>query len=618
MDDGNILGLSRSFTVEADTLWRGGKMKFQELYRTGDMVREEITAIYPFRYSGEGVPDPYAYSICIGVSKGWGVYIIDIAFRDEEISRDRWQNLGLKDKEIVDLVVEPGDWGECTIVAATTEGLFYLEKKVNRTSSWQPLFFVEDGKIDKARRRMGVIDAALELYKVDNGTYPATLTLDTLAEIAGYLENVSAILDTFENKRLTKYESTGSGYIFEAVVKDNKDTVIRRLTDDAFFYVSLDGGTSWTSVESIMGNLPRPTKLGMIVRFWGGGESIFVGTTNGVWKGHAPTISQIDSFIRYGLQGTEITALEMIVKGDVHHLIAGTAQGEVFTKVGESGWQKIFTGNSGVTAVAVKAIPESNQYAFYIATENNGVVYGESSFYPIQPLLWSHIDLSEHKVFDLSVDPDNYKLCYAATDKGIYKYYPLPISFTLSYSQATNEVIFTLKNISERDIVKIEGGHYFPCWVEIYNKNFQRVKRYPRALVEAPRVIILAPNETFSEEYSLNNAGLTEGKYFISGEFESAGYGNIPASPLPLEIEIKTRIDNISSISSENRLLSFFANPRGVNQRLDFEAQNLKVKLYNILGQEIEAKVNLPAGVYFYQLSVNNKVIGTKKFLHLK
>ncbi|MCD4820236.1 MAG: C10 family peptidase [Candidatus Cloacimonetes bacterium] len=133
--------------------------------------------------------------------------------------------------------------------------------------------------------------------------------------------------------------------------------------------------------------------------------------------------------------------------------------------------------------------------------------------------------------------------------------------------------------------------------------------------------------------------------YVTSQYFDSDSYQPESEASNQVTVEIGTNTPEDVIGNQDNRLLGNYPNPFNPETVISFElntedADNAKIEIYNLKGQRVKTFSNLqmikspnqqivwdgkdkygeivPSGVLFYQLSVNNKIVSSKKMILIK
>jgi hypothetical protein len=540
------------------------------------------------------------------------------------------------DLDVVDVVSRYTPRGG---VVALTQGVFF--KWLDR-GGIACVNLVKGEKMAQAVEAMNQIKVALQNYYTAHQTLPDTLTPDNLHELVG--GEAEAILDTFHDRTFSYEKYSDNKCLIHAFVQGDLETSISLRgwrIDCAKIRISTRRGATIVSNSNYLPSSPTKVEVDFDEERSEGDKKyydIFVGTENGIWTAacsYGRRIPETASFYPYGLQGKRITALELFEAedGTPRRLIVGTNEG-VFTKTGESGWVSLsgfgdFPQN--VKTLTARLIPDRENFcAIYAATEDE-VYYYEGLLNPRPPAIWKRIGLpgSSTTVFDLSSPLDRYgcqyNQCYAATDRGVYRYYPLPLDYRISYDQQKYEVVFTLQNLDQENPVSIILIDLPPVVLKIYDRFHRFVTSLPGGGAE-PEIPITIPAGQSYQAATLSLQELPRDKYWGYGFFKT-NLGYVPASPAPLEILDWKNID--STLKEETNQTVSYPNPFNPEcyipvGRMKNEAGREKVRIYNLLGQlvrEIECSklsvqssrvywdgknsqgLEVPAGVYFYEVA---------------
>lgn len=121
--------------------------------------------------------------------------------------------------------------------------------------------------------------------------------------------------------------------------------------------------------------------------------------------------------------------------------------------------------------------------------------------------------------------------------------------------------------------------------------------------------------------------GATENSSITFKFYEEGNESNF--TTLSFDTDLISSVDNIENYHQ----FSAFPNPAKENLTISYNVENIEntfISIYNVLGKEVkkikvennnQTKINvsdLNSGIYFYNLSVNNKIVNTKKLIITK
>lgn len=190
--------------------------------------------------------------------------------------------------------------------------------------------------------------------------------------------------------------------------------------------------------------------------------------------------------------------------------------------------------------------------------------------------------------------------------------------------------VLLVKNNSDRDLpVKarrddvdiVEGSKNYLCWESCF----------PDFVVESPDPYTIPAGEMTSEEIFAGhylpqgNAGTTIVKYTFFN-------ANEPDDKVTFNAHYVISPTSVDDILAKSAISEAYPNPASKFVAFDYElpveVKSAEVKFFNLLGQEVltetiadligKVQINvmdLPEGVYFYSLALNQKVAMTKKLI---
>ncbi len=171
------------------------------------------------------------------------------------------------------------------------------------------------------------------------------------------------------------------------------------------------------------------------------------------------------------------------------------------------------------------------------------------------------------------------------------------------------------------DVEVVEGSMNYLCWVSCFGND----------VFESPDAYNLAPGEMTSDEIFAGhyapqgNVGTSIVKYTFFSESD-------PTDNVSFMAHFVASPTSVNDILAKSVISDVYPNPAGQNVFFDYdlplEVKSAGVTLFNLLGQEVisqpindfagKLQINisdLPEGVYFYSLTLNQQNAVTKKLI---
>jgi hypothetical protein len=171
------------------------------------------------------------------------------------------------------------------------------------------------------------------------------------------------------------------------------------------------------------------------------------------------------------------------------------------------------------------------------------------------------------------------------------------------------------------DIEVVSGTYNYLCWVSCFGND----------VVESPDAFNIAAGEMTSDQIFAGhyvpqgNTGTTIVKYTF---FDA----NNPDDQVSFSAHFVVSPTSVDDILAKSVISDVYPNPAGQNVFFDYdlpvEVKSAGVTLFNLLGQEVVSQPisdfsgklqinisNLPEGVYFYSLTLNQQKAVTKKLI---
>lgn len=361
-------------------------------------------------------------------------------------------------------------------------------------------------------------------------------------------------------------------------------------------YISTDYGLSWSPIDSGLTAYPEVLTFAAIdtnifVGLWDQLEQwlgVFRSTNNGTYW----------TKVNNGLTDTEITVLEVSER----NLFAGTNNGSVFLST-NNGTNWIQLANE-VTNAAVNSIAVSGTYIFIGAAEYNGIggVFRSTNY----GTNWTKASngLTDSLVNSLVLLDAN---LLAGTQSGIYRSTNYGTYWSKVSNGLTDTGIYAFAVSGTSIFAGGEGGIFLST---NYGTSWTSVN-------DGQNLYILC--------FDILD------KYLFAG---GGPYSALWRRPLS---EMITDVKNTNNNSPTNfSLMQNYPNPFNPGTKIKYsvsQLSNVQIKIFDVLGNEIEILINeekpagiyeltwdagnLPSGIYFYQLRAGD-FVKTKKMILLK